>query len=154
MKRLMTLCGFALTMSVATLHAQQTPAACSNATLDGTYGINLSGTWAAPSVLPDSVFVPGHIEQMIGVVIQTFDGKGSFTQTNNIKGEVSGIIANYPASGTYTINANCTGTFTLTDNEWPVPIITQIVIVNSGAQIRGVVVAPQLMMVVVNGIKL
>ena len=155
MKRFVMFCVLTVTMSAVAMRAQ-TPAAntCSNATLTGAYGISLNGTWAAPSALPNTSVLPGHIEQVIGVVVQVFDGKGTFSQTNNIKGAFSGILPNQPASGTYIINADCSGTYTLNDSQFLVPIVTQIMIVKSGTEFLGVVVAPQDMMVSVSASKI
>jgi hypothetical protein len=153
MKRLVMLCAVTVLMSASAMRAQP-PGTCNNRTLVGAYGITFSGTWAAPSALPNTSALPGDIENVIGVVIQTFDGLGNFSQTNNIKGANSGIIPNYPASGTYSINSDCTGTYTLTDDQFPLQIVTQIVIVKSGTEFRGVVVSPQAMMVRVDGSKI
>ncbi len=55
-------------------------------------------------MLPNMPLFPGSIEQAIGVVIQIFDGQGKFSQTDNVKGSISGIIPNRPGSGTYSVN--------------------------------------------------
>jgi hypothetical protein len=143
-------------ISVFGMRAQQTPAAttCGNETLNGAYGVSIAGTRPAPSVLPNSLFLPGYIEQVIGVAIQIFDGQGGFSQTDNLKGLVSGITPNRPGSGTYSVNSDCTGTYTLNNKGVPFPIVTQIVIVDSGAEFRGVVVSPQAVMVTANGRKM
>ncbi len=147
---------FALMMSAAVMYAQGTPApaACSNATLTGAYGVSISGTRPAPSVLPNIATLPGYIEQAIGVAVQIFDGQGNFTQMDNVKGSVSGITPNRPGSGTYSVNSDCTGTYMLNNKGVPFPIVTQIVIVNSGAEFRGVVVSPQAVMISASGYKM
>lgn len=147
---------FALMMSTAAMHGQQTPVAptCSNATLTGAYGVSSIGTQPAPSVLPNLLFVPGSIEQAIGLSIQIFDGQGSFSQTDNMKGSASGVTTNRSGSGTYSINSDCTGMFTLIMKAPFVPVVTQIVVVDSGAEFRGVVVSPQTMMLSANGRKM
>ncbi len=155
MKRIVIFNLMALMLSAA-LRAQQTPTAttCSTATLNGAYGVAISGTRPAPSVLPNSIFVAGASEQTIGVVIQTFDGQGNLQQTDNVKGSLSGITPNRPGGGTYSVNSDCTGTYTLNIKGMPFPIVTQIVIVDSGAEFRGVVVSPQAIMIVTNGRKM
>ncbi len=155
MKRIAVFHVFALMTFTAAMCAQ-TPVAptCSDATLNGAYGVNISGTRPAPSVLPNSVFLPGYIEQAIGVVIQIFDGQGSFSQTDNVKGSVSGIIPNRPGSGTYSVNSDCTGTYTVNNKGVPFPIVTQMVIVDGGAEFRGIVVSPQPVMITANGRKM
>jgi len=156
MKRIVICNVFAVMISAAALCAQETSGAttCSNATLDGAYGVNISGTRPAPSVLPNIAVLPGYIEQAIGVVIQIFDGQGNFAQIDNVKGSISGITPNRPGSGVYSVNSNCTGTYTLNNKGVPFPIVTQIVIVDSGAEFRGIVVSPQPVMISANGRKM
>jgi hypothetical protein len=156
MKRIVIFNVFAMMMSSVAMHAQQTPPAttCSDATLNGAYGVSISGTRPAPSVLPNIPLFPGAIEQAIGVVIQIFDGQGSFSQTDNVKGSISGITPNRPGSGTYSVNPDCTGTYTLNNKGVPFPIVTQMVIVDGGAEFRGVVVSPQPVMIRANGRKM
>src|ERR1017187_2636488 len=67
--------------------AAQAQTVCSNATLKGHYGVQISGTRPAPSVLGGIQATPGTIEQVAGVVVQIFDGAGGFTQTDNVKGD-------------------------------------------------------------------
>lgn len=155
MKRIAIFNVFALMLSTAAMRAQ-TPAAtsCSNATLNGAYGVSISGTRPAPSVLPNLLFVPGAIEQAIGVAIQIFDGQGTFSQTDNVKGSISGIVPDRPGSGIYSVNSDCTGTYTLNNKGVPFPIVTHIVIVDSGSEFRGIVVSPQPVMVTANGRKM
>jgi hypothetical protein len=81
-----------------------TGAKCSEATLDGTYlfaqnGVEIKGNDQRPFALAG---------------YDVFDGNGK------VKGVASGnfngqIFRNEPLSGTYTVKANCTGTFTFTD---------------------------------------
>jgi len=145
----------ALLLAAGALHAQQTPGTCSNQTLKGTYGLLISGTRPAPSVLANSGFyLPGSPEQVIGVVIQTFDGNGNFSQTDNVKGSLSGIIFDRPGSGSYTVNPDCTGTFSVNNTGIPFPIVNRFVIVNGGTEFRSVVVSPQAVMVMAHGAKM
>ncbi len=155
MKRIAIFSALAIVSFTVEMRAQA-PAetTCSNAILSGAYGVNISGTRPAPSVPPNSLFLPGYIEQAIGVVIQIFDGQGSFSQTDNVKGSISGIIPNRPGSGIYSVNSDCTGTYTVNNHGVPFPIVTQMVIVNGGAEFRGVVVSPQAVMISANGRKM
>jgi hypothetical protein len=62
---------------------------CSNETLEGVYGLSISGTRPAPpppSGTPS--YVPGTIEQVIGVGTRTFDGDGNFSQVTSEKGSL------------------------------------------------------------------
>jgi hypothetical protein len=81
-----------------------TGAKCSEATLDGTYLFAQNG-----------VEIKGNDQRPFAIAgYDVFDGNGK------VKGVASGnfngqIFRNEPLSGTYTVKANCTGTFTFTD---------------------------------------
>lgn len=71
---------------------------CSNSSLRGTFGAQFSGNVIG--------FGP-----IAGVALETYDGAGNFTFTQNVN--VNGFpILNQPGSGTYSVNADCTGTKT------------------------------------------
>jgi hypothetical protein len=73
---------------------------CSVETLRGAYGIQAQGTRpSAPG---------GPIESAIGVVLRIYDGAGQFTQVDNIKGSITGIVPDRPGFGTYEVNEDCT----------------------------------------------
>ena len=74
-----------------------------DATIRGTYGIQMQGTNPVPPALG------GGIQTVIGVVVRTYDGTGNFTQVDNVKGSVTGIVPDRPGSGTYQVNDDCTG---------------------------------------------
>ena len=60
--------------------AQSSAFECSDRTVEGTYGAQVQGTRPVPGN-------PGAgIESFNGVVIRTYDGAGSFTQIDNVKG--------------------------------------------------------------------
>lgn len=73
---------------------------CSNATLRGTYSDSDTGT-----IIGAGPFA--------GVNLDTFDGKGNLAVSgmSSVNGSVSGVVA----SGTYTVNTDCTGTYTVSD---------------------------------------
>jgi hypothetical protein len=111
---------------------------CSESTLRGDYGIQLSGTRpSAPG---------GPIESVIGVVLRTYDGQGRFTQVDNVKGSISGITPNRPGDGTYQVNSDCTGTVTAVPGPG-ILLEDQFVIVDGGLEVRSIVVNPPLVMV-------
>jgi hypothetical protein len=114
---------------------------CTNETLKGTFGLTLSGTRPAPPTQP-----PGTIEQVIGIVIQTFNGDGTFSQVSTDKGSISGV-ATRSGSGTYLVNEDCTGTTTLNIQGLPFPIVNNFVLANHGKEIRAFVASPQAVMV-------
>lgn len=121
---------------------------CGPWTLMGDYGVIISGT--RPSG-PN-----GPLELMVGTAIDTFNGDGTFSQIDNIHGAISGYPASAvdrPGSGTYTLNDNCTGTMTLT-NEGAPTLTLSIVVVDEGQEIRIAVVSPQPVMVTSNARKI
>ena len=63
----------------------------------------------------------GALEQFVGVSLQTYDGEGNFTQTDNTHGP-SAAVTDQPGWGTYTVNSDCTGTKTLWLQGLPFPI--------------------------------
>jgi hypothetical protein len=90
---------------------------CSNASLEGGYGTS------AATVLP-----AGGVFAVLGRF--NFDGKGNWTLTLTIND--NGAVARVNDSGTYTVNADCTGTL------FPrTPGTVEIVLVNGGKEILG-----------------
>ena len=128
---------------------------CSNDTLKGVYGLSISGTRPAPpppSGTPN--YVPGTIEQLIGVGTRTFDGEGNFTQVTNEKGSLSGILfTNRALQGTYSVNPDCSGTLTLTVPGLPFPIVYDIVVASGGREFSSIVASPLPVMVSTSGRK-
>jgi len=76
-------------------------ASCSVATLKQSYGYRISGF-----VGPSAPFAP-----FSTVGVQTFDGAGRFTATNTLATGPE-ITRDFSFSGTYTVNADCTGVMT------------------------------------------
>lgn len=140
---------FALTL----VAGAQCQTVCSNATLKGYYGVQISGTRPAPSVLSGVQAMPGTTEQVVGVSIQIYDGDGTFIQTDNVKGSLSGITPNRAGTGTYSVNADCTGTFTVNNPGNP-PIVNSFVIVDNGQAFLTAVVSPQPVLVTATGRKM
>jgi hypothetical protein len=121
------------------------PSTCSNETLEGTYGLTISGTRPVPSM-------PGTIEQLIGVGTRTFDGDGNFSQVTNEKGSVTGLpLPNRTLQGTYVVNPDCSGTLTLNIPGLPFSIVYDIVVVNHGREFESIVASPQPVMVTTTG---
>jgi hypothetical protein len=133
------------------LSAAQNPAfalepqgkACSNATLRGTYGIQMQGTGPAP----------GGTQTLIGVVVRHYDGEGGVTQVDNIKGSITGIVPDRAGSGTYQVYENCS---VVVDFQ-PAPgvfIQERMVIVDNGHELRSITVLPAQLMVTSVAIKM
>jgi len=101
---------------------------CSNRTLSGNYGGQVVGTILGPNL-------------EVRVVVRThYDGNGNFTQLDFAV--VNGVPESTgwrPGVGTYTVNADCTGTAALVPTPGAPPILQHFVIVNNGKEILGVV---------------
>lgn len=115
--------------------AHQKSFKCSNRTIKGNFGIQMQGTRPVPGGTG--------LEQVIGVVTRTFDGTGNFTQIGNIKGSVSGIVVfDQPGSGTYVVNADCSGR-TVFQPAPGVSIEERLVVIDYGHEVRSITVSPQ-----------
>ena len=131
----------------------QTTGTCSNASLQGAYGQTITGTGRVVNPPSNSIFVAGAIQQIVGIAIQVFDGKGNFTQTDNVKGIIDGIILDRPGRGTYVVNPDCTGTQTVTPPGDVPQVITRFVLVDGGKGMLSVVVSPLVNMTLATGRK-
>jgi hypothetical protein len=80
---------------------------CSNASLHGTYAFTSTGFVLKPGGAPVGP------EGEVGM--QTFDGNGATTATATLVG-AAGDVYQLTITGTYTVNPDCTGTFTLQTN--------------------------------------
>jgi hypothetical protein len=107
----------------------QAQSGCSNGSLQGSYGFQLKGTIVG-------------LGPIGGVARLTFDGAGNFTQTDNVTVNGFPIVPNRPGSGTYNVNADCTGTQTL--NSGGQVIHTTFVIAENGKEVFDVVTDPHL----------
>jgi hypothetical protein len=83
----------------------------------------------------------GGTQTVIGVIIRTYDGVGNFTQVDNIKSSVTGIVPDRPGSGTYQVNPDCSG-LTLFQPGPGITLEERMVIVDHGNEIRTVVSSP------------
>jgi len=108
---------------------------CTNGTLRGTYGIQMQGTGPVPPPV-------GGSQTLIGVVKRTFDGRGNFTQIDNIHGSVTGWTPDRPGSGTYQVNPDCTGSTQFQPAPGAPVIEERIVIVDGGSELYSVTVSP------------
>jgi hypothetical protein len=132
----------ALGSTVALGASQDTGQTCSARTIRGDFGIQMQGTRPVP---PPT----GGIESVVGVVLRNYDGDGNFTQIDNIKGSVTGIVPDRPGSGTYEVNPDCSGVtlFQPDPNNPNLVIREKLVILRSGAEIRAMTESPAPLMV-------
>ena len=129
---------------------------CETWSLKGTYLLTISGTRPAPFVVAGVTGTPGTTEQVTGIFTLIFDGRGGFTIPAPIiiKGALSGLFPDQPGSGTYSINADCSGRFLVSISQLPVPLDNRMVVLKGGKEFRSVVVSPQAVMITVIGTKL
>jgi hypothetical protein len=93
--------------ATATLESAET---CSNASLHGTYGFSFHRV----NLNPDGT----RASEFAGVGVETLDGHGAITS-----GRLMSVFGGQPSAltftGTYSVNADCTGTKTITINGQP-----------------------------------
>jgi hypothetical protein len=103
---------------------------CSNRTLDGSYGFTVEGLLG----------IPGRGIQIRGVILQKYDGNGHLTQVEHVV--IDGAPPSEawtPGSGTYTVNADCTGTATITiPSSGAPPLVVYFVVNKHGKAVREV----------------
>ena len=101
---------------------------CSNATLQGSFGYTSTGT------LLESFVPPPFAGPFAEVGRQTFDGKGNTdaTVTFSANGNISSKVT---FEGTYAVNADCTGSMTLSNPSLGA-IHADFVIDDDGAELR------------------
>jgi hypothetical protein len=105
---------------------------CSARTLRGDYGLIGAGTRA---------IVGGATEAFTTVSMVTYDGNGTFTAVGVSHGQTTGVRAGSPVSGTYYVNADCTGG-QVTNIPGVPPLEDRFVIVDKGREVRTVVISP------------
>jgi hypothetical protein len=107
---------------------------CAGKPLQGTYATKTTGLLYAPGLkLPN-----GDAPRLAGVGIVEFDGKGTITFIAGVNSFGGLIVANPPGgfTGTYTLDANCSGTISVLD---PIKIQESIyfVLAENGAKLFG-----------------
>jgi hypothetical protein len=122
--------GFALAMSgIPAVSADDDgPKGCSNRTLRGDYGFSITGTVFPPSPVPSFL--------IRGVAMTHFDGRGNLTQVDFATRNGVPIASDWrPATGTYEVNADCTGTAEIHPNDGSPTLHLRMVVVDGGRQI-------------------
>ncbi len=76
-----------------------------------------------------------------GITKETFDGKGNETQVDAVA--TNGMLTPgwRPGTGAYSLNPDCTGTFTITNGNQP-PIDAQFIVAQTGNTIHDMVIDP------------
>ena len=112
-------------MAQATEHKE-----CSNATLQGGFGYTSTGT------LLDSYVPPPFAGPFGEVGRQTFDGKGNTDATATLS--ANGNIQKVTIQGTYIVNPDCTGSFTLNVSPLGATVHADFVIDDDAVEIRAI----------------
>jgi hypothetical protein len=103
---------------------------CSVETLNASYGFAGDGfSTSGPVPANISAFTP-----VATIGVDTFDGAGHLS--GSITVSFGGLIVSSPLSGTYTVNADCTGSATVTETNSGFVIHLIFVIVDHGMQLR------------------
>ena len=119
-------------MSAASAYGQS-PMTCSNATIRGEHGFTVSG-----QILGGPVAGP-----VTGTGLIVFDGKGNLTEVDHIVNNGNPPPLQWRhATGTYAVNADCTGTAELDFTDGSPPIHLSMVVVRRGLEILYVVDNP------------
>ncbi len=115
-------------------YAQSESAACNNKLIAGNYGFTIQG---------NKLGGQGPTGPQVGVAMTEFDGKGGLTQidTVTVSGEFVADFTHTPATGTYTVNSDCTGTFTINFTDGRPPVVANLVVVEGGSEIDTVVIS-------------
>ncbi len=142
MKRNAILGTTALLVLAACVQAQADDSGkCNAATLTGAYGVQLIGTGPAPSVAAGKPGFAGQTQMVVGIVVIVFDGKGNFTQVDNVKGSVAGFTPDRPGKGTYVVNPDCS-TIATVQAAPGITLVTKSVIVDGGKGYFGFTLTP------------
>lgn len=113
-------------------NAQSNSYFCNNSLISGVYGFTLEGT---------KLSGPGPTGPQVGVAMTQFDGHGNLSQIDAVTiGGVEVSDFTHPvASGTYSVNPDCTGTFTIEFTDGRPNVTTYFVVVDNGNEIDTVV---------------
>jgi hypothetical protein len=105
---------------------------CGLHTLHGEYGLVGSGIRGLG---------PGTSESFATISMVDYDGQGGFTAMGVSHGQVTGVRAGLPVTGTYHVDPDCTGGQTTNIPGVP-PLEDSFVIVDNGREVRTVVTSP------------
>jgi hypothetical protein len=92
----------ALALAIAPAAKAQVNKGCNTATLLGTFAYTVTGSFVAAPATPGLYAEVGS---------QTFDGSGGTEATG--MSNTNGTVASSTRTGTYTVNSDCTGTFSI-----------------------------------------
>jgi hypothetical protein len=121
--------------SVSSAVAQSDPAelsvghkVCSNRTIFGNYGFQIEGTILGPNL------------SLRTLALQHFDGVGSLTTVDHVVVDGNPPAEEWrPGTGTYSVNANCTGSASIDVGPGNPPLNFHFLVVDNGRRILLVV---------------
>jgi hypothetical protein len=116
----------ALTLAIAPA-ARAGDKGCSNGTLQGTFAYTSTGFITAPPAIAGPFAETG---------TQVFDGRGGTTAAVTLS--LNGNILPVTITGTYTVNSDCTGTFTLQVSPINVTVHVFFAIADGGNEIQAI----------------
>lgn len=105
--------------------------ACSNASLHGIFADKDTGFITSPPALAGP---------FAGVNVETFDGNGTLTGHGMVS--LNGEIAPQSYTGTYTVNPDCTGTYTIEISPFGLTTHAFFVITDGGNELQVVITDP------------
>ncbi len=105
---------------------------CSLRTLQGTYGNSFQFLNTFPSNAGQPIIFGTHTPGA-GIGLVTFDGQGNYV--GQTTASIGGLIVHVTVWGTYTVNADCTGSRVLNFSSGP-PANLELVIVEHGKEIH------------------
>ena len=147
---------FAFTTAISAQTGVGDARSCEIWSLKGPYLLTIGGTRPAPFVLPAFASTPGTTEAVTGIFVLIFDGLGTFRIPAPIivKGALSGLFPDQPGGGTYTLNGDCTGNFSVVLPQLPGPLVNSMVVFKGGKEFHSVVTSPQGVMITVSAVKI
>lgn len=132
---LVAACGAGALASAPAARRAESPqesARCTDRTIRGDYGFSIDGTVLAGT--PNAFLLRG-------VAMTRFDGEGNLSQVDFTTRNGMPMGADWrPATGTYAINPDCTGTAEIVPADGSPSLRLRLVVVDHGREIRTVVV--------------
>ena len=118
-----------------TANAQSDSWACNDRLIAGVYGFTIQGI---------KLGGPGPVGPQVGVAMTEFNGAGKLIQVDTviINGTEVSNFTHPAATGTYTVNANCSGSFTINFTDGRPTVFASFVVVDNGNEIDTVVSPP------------
>lgn len=118
--------------SLGIANAQSNSYFCNNKLIAGVYGFTIEGT---------KLSGPGPTGPQVGVAMTQFDGHGNLSQIDAVV--IAGVevsdFTHTAAGGTYSVNPDCTGTFTIEFTDGRPNVTAYFVVVDNGNEIDAVV---------------